>query len=406
MEQEQHRFDMALDGYRVLDLADSKGLYCTKLMADLGADVIKVEPPGGDSSRDLGPFYHHELHREKSLSFFNLNTNKRSITLNLEKADGREIFKQLVKNADIMVETFPPRYLDALGLGYSVLREMNRRLVMTSITPFGQEGPYRDYNASDIVGVAMGGQMYLCGFPDKPPVRPGASQGYHQASLHAAVGTLLALYYREMTGEGQHVDTSMQEAVSMSLETTQQFFDLTGEVRKRTGREYRRPASGLFKCQDGYVFVGAERGWDALVDWMTSKGMGGDLNDEKYKDPQIRLNEIDHIHDLFIPFVMSQTRAELYEEAQRRRIILAPVQDIKEIVEDPQLEARGYFYKVEHTELNDTLTYPGPPYHLSETPWQIRRRPPLIGEHNSEIYEGELGYTKAQLAILKSGGVI
>ena len=186
-----------LGDIRVLDLADEKGVYCTKLLADLGADTIRIEEPGGDPMRRIGPFFHDEPDHEKSLYWFQFNTSKRGITLNLETADGREILKRLVKTADVVVETFPPGYLDEMGLGYSVLSELNPGVVLTSITPFGQSGPYRDFQSSDLIAQAMGGLMYLAGFPEDAPHKLHGSQAYHSASVQAAVGTMMALYARE-----------------------------------------------------------------------------------------------------------------------------------------------------------------------------------------------------------------
>ncbi|MCK4722097.1 MAG: CoA transferase, partial [Dehalococcoidia bacterium] len=197
--------DALLGDIRVLDLADAKGVYCTKLLADLGADVIKIERPGGDPMRNIGPFFHDEPDPEKSLYWFHFNTSKRSITLNLETADGREVLKKLAKTADVMVETFSPGHLEQIGLGYQTLRELNPRLILTSITPFGQTGPYRDFEGSDMIAQAVGGLMYLPGFPEDPPCRIYGSQAYHSASVQAAVGTMIALYARELTGEGQQV---------------------------------------------------------------------------------------------------------------------------------------------------------------------------------------------------------
>jgi crotonobetainyl-CoA:carnitine CoA-transferase CaiB-like acyl-CoA transferase len=191
-----------LGDIRVLDLADQKGVYCTKLLADLGADTIRIETPGGDPMRHVGPFLHDEPDPEKSLYWFQFNTSKRGITLNLETADGREILRQLAGKADVMVETFPPGHLDEIGLGYSNLRQVNPGLVLTSITPFGQTGPHRDFKGSDLIAQAMGGLMYLAGFAEDPPYKLHGSQAYHSASVQAAVGTMVALNARELTGRG------------------------------------------------------------------------------------------------------------------------------------------------------------------------------------------------------------
>jgi len=422
--------ETALGDIRVLDLADEKGLYCTKLLADLGADVIKIEKPGGDRARFIGPFYNDEPEPQKSLYWFQFNTNKRSITLNLETADGREILKRLIEKADIMVETFPPRHLDGMGLGYPVLRAINPSLILTSITPFGQTGPYRDFKTSDIVGQAMGGIMYLAGSPDDPPNRLYGSQAYHMASVQAAAGSLTALYVREMTGEGQHVDVSMQEAVAIAQESAMQTYDLRREIRQRTGVSGLAPAHpgmGTFECKDGYVNIFMLAGqWSELFDWMETEGMAGDIR-ERYHQVIEKLNDLFFIFGVVMDreayarflkeeyapvdeclraFLKSHTKQELYDGAQQRRLQLSMVSTIEDLLENPQLEALGYFVHVKHPELEATLKYPGAPYHLSGTPWRIRERAPLIGEHNLEIYEKELGFSREELTLLKQGGVI
>ena len=421
-----------LGDIRVLDLADQKGVYCTKLLADLGADTIKIEKPGGDPMRHIGPFFHDEPDPEKSLYWFQFNTSKRGITLNLETADGREILKKLVGTADVMVETFPPGYLDKMGLGYSVLKEINPGLVLTSITPFGQTGPYRDFKASDLIAQAMGGLMYLAGLLEDPPHKLHGSQAYHSASVQAAVGTVMALYARELTGRGQQVDVSMQESVLMSQETAIQSYDLRKVVRRRVSAETRViPGVGLYPCKDGYIWswvlAGAGVGWDVVNDWLDSEGMAADLKEQKWEetfrlmgdlqallaiatDPEAleaHLTETAHINEVLSEFIMSHTKREIYKAAASRRIMMVPVQSPKDLLESPQLEALGYFVDVEHPELGVSLKYPGAPcYHISDAPWRISKRPPLIGEHNFEIYEGELGFSREQLATLKQEGAI
>ncbi|MBW2370382.1 MAG: CoA transferase, partial [Deltaproteobacteria bacterium] len=189
--------DKALSDIRVLDLAGPSGLYCTKLLADLGADVIRIEPPGGDSVRRIGPFYHDDPHPEKSLFHFHFNTNKRSVTLNLETEEGKRLFKKLIKTADIMVETFPPGHLHSMGLGYPVLKKINSSLILVSITGFGQSGPYRDFTSSDLVAMAVSGVLYTMGFPEDPPTTVGASQAFHMASANGAIWALMALFHRD-----------------------------------------------------------------------------------------------------------------------------------------------------------------------------------------------------------------
>ena len=397
----------ALSGYRVLDLSDAKGVLCTKVMADLGADVIAIEPPQGSTTRSYTPFYHDQPDQEKSLFFWYFHTNKRSITLNLATPDGQGLFKQLIQTADILVETLPCQYLDQLGLGYTHLQTLHPGLIMTSITGFGSDGPYSTYHASDIVGLAMGGLMYLCGEPDGPPVPPGGMQGYHLAALNGVTGTLIALWHREMTGQGQHVDVSMQAAVANALETTHQTYDFNREIRTRWGHK-REGAAYILPCQDGYIALlcAGSLGWPKLVAWLQDEGCDNGLADERFLDDIYRFEHDAEIHATLQAFFATKTKLDIYTEAQRRRMPLAPVNTPRDLVESPQLQARGFFVAVEHPELESTVRYPGAPYALSETPWQIRRRPPLLGEHNEDLYVHELGLSRDDLTALRAAGII
>ena len=421
-----------LGDIRVLDLTGEAGVYCTKLLADLGADVLRIEPPGGHPMRNLGPFVNNEPDPDKSLYWFHFNTSKRGITLNPENADGRKIFKRLVESAHVLVETFPPGYMEKIGLGYDVLKEVNPRLIYTAITPFGQTGPYRNFLASDMVAQAMGGLMFLAGFPEDPPYQLGCSQAYHSASVHAAVGTMIALYAADDIGQGQFVDVSLQESVLMSMETAMQHYDIRKEIRQRVGREEPTvPGIGLYPCKDGYVFsyVVASFGanWDVIIDWMDAEGMAGDLRDDAYNEvwelisdygqlvslindpPKLMamLEKFAHVSDLLRTFLMTKTKLQIFDEAAERRIMINPVQNAKDIVESPQFNALDFITDVEHPELGMSLKYPGAPcYHISETPWRISRRAPLVGEHNRDIYEAELGLNREQLLTLKTEGAI
>ncbi|MCZ6872503.1 MAG: CoA transferase [bacterium] len=396
-----------LAGYRVLDLCDAKGVLCTKIMADLGADVIAVEPPQGNVTRYQAPFYHDQPDPEKSLFFWYFHTNKRSITLELETPDGQDLFKDLLQTADILVETLPPGYLDGLGLGYTHLQALYPGLVMTSITGFGSDGPYSAYQTSDIVGLAMGGLMYLCGEPDAPPVPPGGDQGHHLAALNGVTGTLIALWNRELTGAGQHVDVSMQAAVANALETTHQTYDFNREIRTRWGHK-REGAAYILPCQDGYIALlcAGSLGWPKLVAWLQDEGCDNGLGDERFLDDVYRFEHDAEVHATLQAFFCTKFKTEIYTEAQRRRIPLAPVNTPRDLAESPQLRARGFFVEVEHAELGATVSYPGAPYTLSETPWRIKRRPPKLGEHNEEIYMHELGLSRADLTALRTAGII
>lgn len=412
-----------LGHYRVLDLTDEKGVLCTKLLADFGADVIKIEPPGGDPMRSIGPFYHDEPDPEKSLFWFTLNTSKRSITLDISQPEGQEIFRKLAATADIIVECFPPGYMDSLGLGYSDLSEINPRLIVTSITPFGQTGPYRDYKAYDLVGLAMGGLLYLIGEPHRPPVRVRAQQAYAQASVQAATGTMIAHYYRQVSGEGQHVDVSMQEAVSNTIDTAQQAWDLQQVIYKRVAPF--RPLGDfsircVYPCKDGYVACWHPEELQVIREWMDSAGVPYDdarisawieLR-QKVADGEITLQEalsqeeLTEMQETRLPLLAKFTRQEIYDVALEKSFGWAPVNTPKNLVESVQLAARNYYVQVEHPELGETITYPGAPCKMTETPWQIWGRAPLIGEHNEEVYVKELGMSPQQLQELKQAKLI
>lgn len=411
---EQVSEDKALSDIRVLDLADQKGLYCTKLLADLGADVLKIEPPGGDPARSIGPFFHDETDPEKSLHFFHFNTSKRSITLNLDAAEGRDIFKRLARKADVLVETFEPGYLEQIGLGYGTLRELNPGLILTSITGFGQTGPWRSYKSCDLVALATGGLLYTCGWPDLPPVRMAGSQGYHMASAQAAAGTMMALFHRLVSGQGQHVDVSMQESVPVCLQTATMVYEKTGRVRERAGNERpqpEQPGQGIFPCQDGYVDIALLSGvswWDRFVNWLDSEGAAADLKEEKWRDPSYRTRPeaIKHGNEVLKAFLTKHTKTEIFNGGQRKGVVVGPVNTPADIANDPVFKVRGFFTPVVHSELDSTLQYLGAPYRLSETPWRITRRAPLIGEHNTEVYEKEMGFSERELIRLKKSGII
>jgi benzylsuccinate CoA-transferase BbsE subunit len=411
--------DGMLSPYRVLDLADEKGLLCGKILGDLGADVIKVERPGGDPARCIGPFYHDDPNPEKSLYWFAYNTSKRGITLNIKAADGQEIFKKLVKTADIVVETYDPGYLDKIGLGYVELEKTNPGIVLVSITPFGQTGPYKDYKTPDIVAWAMGGYMYSVGDGDRPPVRIGHhSQTYLHAGGQAAQGALMALYGREVTGSGQHVDVSIHDS---AVRCTPERITETWDFRKVVVHRAPPPGAGLrvkraWLCKDGYVSAFFWSGPDAkrwntpLIRWMDAEGMADEyiktINWDTFDLQKMTQEEYDRIAAPVSKFFMAHTKAELLAGAAKHNAQLYPVSTTRDILENPQLMAREYWAEVEHPELGTTITYPGPFGKTSEASPRITRRAPLIGEHNAEIFENELGLSREKLVIMKEIGVI
>ncbi|MCC7368320.1 MAG: CoA transferase [Chloroflexi bacterium] len=403
----------ALSHVRVLDLSDEKGVYAAKLLADLGADTIKVEPPGGDLTRQFGPFVDDVPDPARSLFFFHYNTNKRGITLDVERAEGRRLLLELVRRADILIESFPPGFLAGLDLAYADLARINPGLVMASITPFGQHGPHAHYKGSDLVAWAMSGYMAIMGYEDLslPPLTVPFLQCCHTAGYYAATTALAAVLYRATTGRGQHIDVSMQEAMATMSETPNVFYSMDEVVLTRQWG-YNGDPSGLrvFRSKDGYVDMGLgpfrRDIWPRWMTWMDADGQLGDLGDERWLDREWGMAHCDQMYGQVEAWTTTRTGYDLFNEAQTRRLEVAPVNDIPAVLADPQLNARGYFVQVPHPELDRTVTYAGAPYDLHGTPWSIRRRAPLLGEHNREIYLGELGLTEQALQEHREHGVI
>lgn len=394
------KLETALGPYRVLDLTDEKGWYCGKILGDLGADVIKIEKPGGDPGRNIGPFYHDVTDPQKSLNWFAFNVNKRGITLDIETAGGRETFRRLVRNADFVIESFPPGCLAELGLDYAALSQLNPRIILTSISPFGQTGPHKDYKSADIIALAMSGLMHLTGDPDRAPLQIQPPQAYLMAGGQAAVGSLVAHYRRELTGEGQHVDVSILESLIAPTTQAVPFWHLRGIKMRRSGHfrsglSTDAVARQIWPCKDGlvsFVIMGGKahaRSNRGLADWMDEEGLSDDYfrsMDWKSFDMAASTREVhDCLEKPVGRFFLSHTKAEAYEGARQRGITLCPVCTPGEVLEDIHLRSRGFWAELEHSELGTTITYPGSFAKMSLTPCGISRRAPLIGEHNREI---------------------
>lgn len=409
-----------LSPYRVVDLTDERGILCGKILADLGADVIQIEPPGGSSARLVGPFYHDEVHPERSLFWWSYAANKRSITLNLASSDGRSLLRRLVQSTHFLIESFPPGHMERLDLGYDALAAINPALIVVSVTPFGQDGPYAQYKASDLNGMGMAGFMYLTGDPDRPPARVGVPHFYLHGAAAGATGAMIAHTQRVLTGRGQHVDVSCQEAVARTLASAPQLFAIEKTVIRRQG-SYRQTGDTTFMritwpCKDGFVNfqlsggAGAGRSVNNLIQWMEEEELGDPsltgLDWTTLGYGMITKELLERVVPPVERFLMSHTKAELFEGAVKRRILLFPVATARDIMQNTQLQARDYFRQVSHLDLATTITYPGPFVRASATPLELRRLAPKVGEHNAEIYLEDLGLTREELVRLREAGAI
>ena len=400
----------ALRGRRVLELADASGSYCGKLMADMGADVIKIERPGGDPARRVPPFWRDEPGDDTSFSFLYTNTSKRGITLDLLRPEGQQLLLQLAQKADVVVETFPPGQMDALGLGYEVLRQLNPRLVLTSITGFGQTGPQSAYRSSDLIASALGGALYVTGEESDPPVTLAGSQAHVTACTFAAVSSLIALLHAARTGCGQHVDISVHEAMTAMTHIcgVGKWLD-DGILPKRRGTGlFASVPSGAYRCKDGlvYLMVNRPHHWKALAEWIHEETGNEEVLDPMFEGPSSRRQEYRELIDLFVSELTARlTVDEAYHEGQRRHIAFTPVNTAEAVTRDPHLAARDYFAPVEHPGAG-SLPYPGAPYRHTRTPWALRSPAPHVGEHNDAVYREELGLSEESLRRLRDDGVV
>ena len=401
--------EMALADVKVLDFTHYvAGPYCTKLLADYGADVVKIERLGtGDGSRGLGPFPEDDPHLERSGLFLHLNTNKRSVTLNLKTEAARQIACRLAKDADVVVESFRPGTMDRLGLGYSALKAINPTVVMTSISNFGQTGPYRDYLGSEIIFYGMGGEMCSTGLEGREPVKLGGVVGLYQAGAIAAVATMGAFMASRYQGMGQHVDISIMETQLSSQDRRTSAlvgYQYTGETSPRLSLGAAGYPIGIYPCQDGYIeFLGGLAYFPRVVRLL---GEPEFLTDPKWYDPdsQTDLALKEEFESYFLGWCLEHTKEELWEKAQAARVLCAPLNTVEDVLDDPVFAEREAFGRFQHPEVGE-VRVPGRPFLMSETPWQIGRPPPLLGQHNEEVLT-DLGYSKDDLARLAQQGVI
>jgi len=392
--------------YKVLDLTHYiAGPYCTLLLAALGAEVIKIEKPGqGDGARRLGPFFKDDPHPEKSGLFLSLNHNKKSITLNLKTETGVKIFKELVAEADIVVENFRPGVMASLGLDYEVLQQINPAVVMTSVSNFGQTGPYRDYKATELVLEAVGGLAYSTGDYDREPIKYGLSQIQYDAGKTAALATMMALYGRAQDGVGQHIDVPIVESATFPIESLHMnSYIYLGAVSRRS------PKIGGAVLMDKYLQ--ARDGWVlpifyGYVDWYEFARFmeSEELANPAYETMEGRLFHCAEVEAIMAKAIEKWNKREMYRKAMDWRFTWAVVQTPDEVAACPHLKETGFYTEVDHPVVG-RLRFPGLPFRMSEAQWHIGRAP-LLGEHNEEVYVGRLSYTKPDLVRLRGRGVI
>ena len=374
----------ALRGLRVLDLTGRMGGYCGMLLANLGAEVILIEPPGGDPMRREGPFKGGDSDPEQSLSFAAYHTNKQGIVLDLESDEDRQAFRTLVRHADVLIEDKPVGYLDRHELGYDALQSINAALVMTSITGFGHSGPYRTFKAPNIVAFAMGGLMNLCGHPGRAPLVGPCDIAYHLGSVHAAFGTLVALFNRRVSGQGDHLDVSLQDVlVADPFLRIITRYSVTGEVPERTGHSQSTTVAETYQCKDGYarIFVNQADHWNRFVEWL---GRPPELLDPKYENVQNRFPLRQTIDRLVEARTLNYEAKTFFDEFQSLRLAAAPINSPRAFLADEQTGYRKFVTAVEHPRLG-RHDFPGDPYQFSESPWRIERGAPLLDEHREEI---------------------
>lgn len=395
----------ALDNVRVLDLTQHiSGPYATKLFADFGADVVKIERPGGDIARRLGPFKGGAEHPERSGTFFYLNCNKRSVVLDLKRPEGRNALAALAKTADLVVESFAPGKLDALGVGYDFFNALKPELPVISISNFGQTGPYRDYALNDLTLYAFAGEMYSMGETDREPVKMAGTAALFESGSAIAVGAMGALFASKRHGIGQRVDISLAETHFGGVDRRH----ATGIAFQFSGRKTIRLAShgggmpqGIYPCADGYVdFTNAGLRPDRVAEMLNHADW---LNDPRYSDPMQRMNPvvIEEWNGNFIGWCIERTKREIWEEARRAKVMCGPMFTMEDLFIDEAFRNRGFWSKTEHAELGE-VTIPGRPLRMERGGWELRRAAPLLGQHTKEVLS-EVGLTADTIAAASGG---
>ena len=370
----------SLSGIRVLDLADRAGALAGKLLAGLGAEVVLVEPPGGSPLRAIPPFWRGAPDPERSLFFWFYASGKRSVAV---APDDDATLDRLAAAADVVIDDGPPERAAELRARYP-------RLVVASITPFGRSGPYAAWRSSDTVAQAMGGLACVNGHADGPPLRSLGLQAYHQASCFAAIGVVAALLVRETSGHGQLVDVSVQAAVTGALEHVTGYFNQDGRVPRRQGTLHWTRYFRVGRCRDGWVMHCTLGDWTSLFEWMLADGFGADFADPEWEGTAHRQKHAEPLFDELDRWAANYTVSELYEGAQLRRLPYAAVRAPEALLHDEHLAARGFFVPIEHPALGVSIPYPGAPFRMGESPWNVAR-PPTLGEHDAPVRREWLG---------------
>lgn len=393
----------ALDDVRVIELAEgTAGPYAGKLFADYGADVVKIEKPGkGDVSRRRGPFPGDVPDTEQSLQFLFLNTNKRSITLDIRKTAGMDILRKMVIDADILILDILPADIESLGLNYEVMSRLNPRLVMVSITPFGHTGPYRDWKSTDLVQYAISSFMNLSGSPDREPLQHALGQAGFMAARNAVVAAMGALLYERSTGEGQFIDVSIVESIGVQPPFQPTQYSYTGVIATR-GHEPTLDGAYV-RCKGGSYICMTTTGGAPFEDFADLLGLP-ELLDPKFATAQGRTEHKAELDEIVCRRLNDVDPLELFHNAQKRRFVFGVSQTPKDILDCPQMRARDFFQTIDHP-IVGPLKYPGGPFKMSETPAHLTRPAPVLGQHTHEILSG-LGYDRNSLLRLTEMEVI
>ena len=402
-----------LEGVKVLDLTHYiAGPYCTKMLSGLGAEVIKIERLGeGDGVRWLGPYSSgagipsRGKAPEDGAWFLYLNTAKQSVALDLKSAEGRRVALELAAKADILVENFAPGGMDSLGLSYPELRSANPALVVTSISNFGQTGPYRDWKASELNLYALGGLMNITGEPEQEPLKEGMPLAQLGAGQNAFAATMAALMYAEETGEGQQIDLAIAEYATNILENALMQFSYSGQEYSRVGnRGYGRAAWGIYPCRDGHVGIiaGPDHRWPEVARIMGRE----ELSDARFTSRAGRLEHADEVDAYMLPYLIDNNKVDIFKAGQESGLGFSFVSTMQDILEMEQLLFREYFVELDHP-VAGKLTYPGAPIMPeNEVDAWVFRRAPLLGEHTFQALTSWLDYSNAQVSDLVQQGVL